>query len=85
MSSQQFPNLPNDVFETILNMSKYDLRFIDHIRPFYITYYNVDIFDIIFGNVLSSNNRSSNTVHSSTPLHFVIPEYRPNSFDSFLQ
>ena len=66
------------LFNDLIESSKFDIDFIDILRPFFLKKYNVDIHDILFNELIHSDNIiTNNDNHSPTP------EYIPASPSNF--
>ena len=65
------------LFDDLVEISKSDIKFIDHIRPFFQEKYQIDIHDLLFKDFLNmdTNIYSENPIANDTPS----PDYRPSS------
>src|SRR5438034_5294739 len=69
------PNIK--LFDDLVEISKSDIKFIDHIRPFFQEKYQIDIHDLLFKDLLNTDTNiySKNPIANDTPS----PDYRPLS------
>jgi hypothetical protein len=66
---------PMNIYNGLVEFSKFDIEVIDALRPVFITKHNIDIYDILFKDFIQTSYNSSNNVRSESP------DFRPSSPD----